>query len=76
MCVTGIPRGCNSELRTEVKEVRAETMADSGRWKAGLRLEIMEGVRMRTEGLGGGVGGLGCWSGWERGRIWRSGRKV
>jgi hypothetical protein len=59
-----------------VKEVSAETIADSERWKAGFRLEIMEGVRTRTEGLIGGVGGLGCWSGWERGRIWRSGRKV
>lgn len=59
-CVTGIPRGCSSEERTVVKDERAETMADSGRWKAGFRLEIMEGVRTRTEGLVGGGGGPGC----------------
>jgi len=76
MCVTGIPSGCSSEVRTEVNDVSAETIADSGRWKAGFRLEIMEGVRTRTEGLIGGGGGLGCCIGWDRGRIWRSGRKV
>jgi hypothetical protein len=74
ICVTGIPRGWSSDERTEVKDERAETIADSGRWKAGFRLEMMEGVRTRTEGLTGVGAGPGC--GCERGRIWRSGRKV
>ena len=55
-----MPRGCSSEERTEVKDERAETIADSGRWKAGCRLEIIEGVRIRTDGLMGGGGGPGC----------------
>lgn len=76
ICVTGIPRGWSSEERTEVKEERAETIADSGRWKAGFRLDIIEGVRTRTEGLTGVGGGPGCTWGCERGRICRSGRKV
>lgn len=71
-----MPRGWSSEERTEVKEESAETIADSGRWKAGFRLEIIEGVRTRTEGLVGGGGGPGCWCGCGRGSICRSGRKV
>jgi hypothetical protein len=55
-----------------VNDDRAAHMADSGRWKAGFRLGIMEGVRTRTEGFGAGVEGAGCW----RGREVRSERKV
>jgi len=50
-CVTGMSRGASSEDRTLVKEVSADTQADSRRWKAGLKLEIIDGVRTRTEGL-------------------------
>jgi len=49
--VTGISRGASSEDRTLVKAVSADTQADSGRWKAGFKLEIIDGVRTRTEGL-------------------------
>jgi len=35
-----------------MKLVRAATREDSGRWKAGRRWDIIEGVRMRMEGLG------------------------
>jgi hypothetical protein len=59
-----------------VKEERAETIADSGRWKAGLRFEIIEGVRTRTEGLIRAADEPLCWWGCERGRDCRSGRKV
>jgi hypothetical protein len=50
--LTGISSGASSACKTSVKLESAETREDSGRWKAGRRLEIMEGVRMRTEGLG------------------------
>jgi len=50
-CVTGISRGASSEDNTLVKAVSAETQADSGRWKAGFKLDIIDGVRTRTEGL-------------------------
>lgn len=52
-------------------------MTDSGAWKAGLREDIMDGVRRRTEGLGVVEGVELAWRcGCEKGRIWRSGRKV
>jgi hypothetical protein len=35
-----------------VKEVKAATMLDSGAWNGGDRLEIMDGVRTRTDGFG------------------------
>jgi hypothetical protein len=54
--VTGMPMGDSSEVRTEVKEDRAATMLDSGAWKGGDRLEMMQGVRTRTDGFGGGPG--------------------
>lgn len=38
-------------MRTLVKDVSAETRSDSGAWKAGERLEIIEGVRTRTDGF-------------------------
>lgn len=57
-------------------EESADTIEDSGRWKAGLRLGIIEGVRTKTEGLAGFWGWPGCGLGCERGSIWRSGRKV
>lgn len=44
-------RGASSALRTSVKELRADTMLDSERWKAGLREDIMLGVRTSTDGL-------------------------
>lgn len=68
--VTGISSGESSAETTLMEEVRAATILLSGRWKAGLRLEIMFGVRTRTDGLGGG--GLVLKGGAE----WRSGRKV
>lgn len=51
--VTGMPMGESSEERTDVKDERAETMLDSGAWNAGDRLEIMDGVRTRTDGFDG-----------------------
>jgi hypothetical protein len=75
-CVTGIERGRSSDVRTEVNEESAETMLDSARWKAGLRLEIMEGVRTKTEGLGPFDGEPACKFGCERGSIWSSGRNA
>lgn len=45
-------RGESSDWRTEVKAFSAETERDSGRWKAGFREEIMEGVRTRMLGFG------------------------
>lgn len=39
-------------MRTAVKEDRAETILDSGAWKAGERLGIMVGVSIRTDGFG------------------------
>jgi len=50
-----MPMGESSEERTDVKDERAETMLDSGAWNAGDRLEIMEGVRTRTDGFDGVV---------------------
>jgi hypothetical protein len=41
-------------------EESADTIEDSGRWKAGLRLGIIEGVRTKTEGLAGFWGWPGC----------------
>lgn len=49
--MTGMLRGESSEVRTEVKDVRALFIIDSGRWKEGEREEIMLGVKSRTEGL-------------------------
>ena len=43
--------GLSSADKTEVREERAATSEDSGRWKAGLREGIIEGVRTRTEGF-------------------------
>lgn len=74
--MTGISRGFNSAVRTAVNELRAEIMLDSGRWKAGERLAIMLGVRTRTDGLIGSCVGVMFECGCDRGRIWRSGRKV
>jgi len=54
-CWTGMERGASSDLKTAAKPVRAGTRADSTEWKAGERLGIIEGVRMRTEGNGWGV---------------------
>ena len=61
---------------TEVKDERAATRDDSGRWKAGLREGMMVGVRTRIEGFCGGGAGPAFKCGWERGREVRSGRKV
>lgn len=55
-----MPIGESSEERTDVKEESAETMLDSGAWKGGDRLEMMEGVRTRTDGFGGAVEIEGC----------------
>jgi hypothetical protein len=52
ICTTGISSGASSAVKTSAKLVRAEVMDDSGRWKAGRREDIIEGVRSRTEGLG------------------------
>lgn len=70
-------RGASSEERTVEKAESAETIMDSGRWKAGLMEVIIEGVRRRMEGLvgGGGRPAWGCGCGWGSGRSWRSGRK-
>ncbi len=54
--VTGSERGESSDCRTDVKDVKAEVMVDSERWKAGERLDIMEGVKRRIDGLGVGDG--------------------
>lgn len=54
-----MPNGESSAVRTEVKEDRAATMLDSGAWKGGDRLEMMLGVRTRTDGFG-------VWPGYER----------
>lgn len=62
-------RGTSSADRTSAKELRAETMLDSGRWKAGFREEMMFGVRTSTEGL---MELLRCATGSDC----RSGRKV
>lgn len=59
-CVTGIPTGESSEERTDVKDDRAETILASGAWKAGEMLEMMVGVRTRTEGFGEAIES-GCW---------------
>jgi hypothetical protein len=59
-CVTGMPIGESSEESTDVKEERAETMLDSGAWNGGERLEMMEGVRTRTDGLDGAAEGECC----------------
>jgi hypothetical protein len=69
-------RGQSSDCRTLVKAFRAETERDSGRWKAGFRLEIILGVRTKMDGFGAGIAGPVCRCGWLKGRIWRRGRKV
>jgi hypothetical protein len=74
--VTGMERGESSDERTEVKAFRAETERDSGRWKAGFRLEIMLGVKTRIDGFGVEAAGPVCRCGWGKGRICRRGRKV
>jgi hypothetical protein len=51
-----MPMGESSEVRTAVKEDRAETILDSGAWKAGERLGMMVGVRIRTDGFGASLG--------------------
>ena len=57
---TGISKGASSADNTDVKEESAAFMEDSGRWKAGFRLGIIEGVRTRTEGFGAEEEGAGC----------------
>jgi hypothetical protein len=69
---TGISSGASSADNTAVNDDRAAQIADSGRWKAGFRLDIIEGVRTSTDGFGAGLEGEGWW----RGREVRSGRKV
>lgn len=59
ICVTGISRGDSSDDRTEVKAFSAAIVRDSGRWKAGFRLEIMLGVKTRIDGFGVGGAALG-----------------
>jgi hypothetical protein len=49
--VTGIPSGDNSADRTFAEAAKALFTALSGRWKAGLKLEMIPGVRRRTDGL-------------------------
>lgn len=51
ICITGISSGANSAVKTSVKLDSAAMIEDSGRWKAGRRAGIMDGVRTRTEGL-------------------------
>lgn len=68
--MTGISSGESSAVITFTEAVSAATILLSGRWKAGLRFEIIFGVRTRTEGLGGG--GLVD----DTGPAWRSGRNV
>ena len=70
--MTGISRGANSADNTDVNDDSAAQIADSGRWKAGFRLEIIDGVRTSTDGLGAGVETAAWWSG----RDVSSGRKV
>ena len=57
--VTGIEMGESSEESTEAKDVKAETIRDSGEWKAGVKEEIIEGVRTRTDGFSGVEGAAG-----------------
>lgn len=64
--------GASSAESTDVKDVSPAIMLLSGRWNAGLRLEIMLGVRTSTEGLSGAVWLLWC----GRGSDWRSGKNV
>lgn len=49
--LTGISSGASSACKTVVNDCKAATILDSGKWKAGFRLGIMEGVSTRTEGL-------------------------
>jgi hypothetical protein len=57
-------------------------MADSGAWKGGERLEMMEGVRRRSLGGRGGPGGGGAygemwpWTGGACGGVVRRGRNA
>ena len=50
MCVTGIPKGRSSPVRTSVNADNAEHTVASGAWKGGLMDEIIEGVKTRTLG--------------------------
>ena len=68
--MTGISRGESSAEMTFTEEVSAATILLSGRWKAGLRFEMIFGVRTRTDGFG--CGSLV----WEIGAACRSGRNV
>jgi len=74
--VTGIPSGASSEVRVCVKDVKADIIADSGKWNAGLREDIIFGVKTNTDGLAAADVGVEWRFRWERGRDWRSGRKV
>lgn len=67
--MTGIPSGDSSAVTTFTEALSAATILLSGRWKAGLRFEMMFGVRTRTEGFGGGDFVE------ETGPVWSSGRK-
>lgn len=69
-------KGASSALRTEVRALREAMSVDSGAWKAGFREVIMEGVRMRTEGLGMSCLVFGCRCGCGSGREVRSGRNT
>jgi hypothetical protein len=53
--VTGMPTGETSEVRDCVNVERADTIRDSGAWKAGLSDGIIVGVRTRILGTEGGV---------------------
>lgn len=50
--MTGIASGDNSPLRLVVNASRPDTMLLSGAWKAGLRLGMIDGVRITTLGCG------------------------
>jgi hypothetical protein len=69
-CDTGMERGASSEVRVCVKDDRAAVIADSGRWKAGVREGIIVGVKTSTDGLTAANAGLVVeWRvGWGRGR--------
>jgi hypothetical protein len=73
MWVTGMFRGCISAFKTVVKDFSADTIADSGRWNAGDKDEIIEGVRTSTEGSFFLCNDVSAWFG---NSDWRSGRNV
>jgi hypothetical protein len=68
MCVTGIPSGRSSAVRTSVKAERAEQTVASGAWNGGLIDEMMEGVKTRTLGLGRSLSEGGARRAVRRGR--------